>query len=74
VLPEEEEFLVLLFFLIHRKADPAQQVLEARVGAQGVFTGSTDDMLGDVTVAECCRWRDRLVRKIRRLKEEDPLF
>lgn len=32
-----------------------------------------DDMLGDTTVAECCRWRDRLVRRIRRLKEEDPL-
>ena len=32
-----------------------------------------DDMLGDTTLAECCRWRDRLVRRIRRLKEEDPL-
>jgi len=32
-----------------------------------------NDMLGDVTVAECCRWRDRLVRKIRKLKDEDPL-
>jgi len=31
-----------------------------------------DDMLGDTTVAECCRWRDRLVRKIRTMKEEDP--
>jgi 3-hydroxyacyl-CoA dehydrogenase len=32
-----------------------------------------DDMLGDTTVAECCSWRDRQVRRIRRLKEEDPL-
>jgi L-gulonate 3-dehydrogenase len=32
-----------------------------------------DDMLGDVTVEDCCRWRDRLVRKIRKLKDEDPL-
>jgi len=32
-----------------------------------------DDMLGEATVAECCRWRDRLVRKIRKLKDEDPL-
>lgn len=32
-----------------------------------------DDMLGDTTVKECCRWRDRLVRKIRKLKEENPL-
>jgi 3-hydroxyacyl-CoA dehydrogenase len=32
-----------------------------------------DDMLGKTTVADCCRWRDRLVRKIRKLKDEDPL-
>ena len=34
ILPERKEFLVLLF--LNRKADLAQQVLEARVGAQGV--------------------------------------
>ena len=32
-----------------------------------------DDMLGETTVTDCCRWRDRLVRKIRKMKDEDPL-
>ncbi len=31
-----------------------------------------DEMVGRATVPELCRWRDRLVRKIRVLKEEDP--
>jgi len=31
-----------------------------------------DDMLGKTSVAGLCRWRDRLVQKIRILKEEDP--
>jgi hypothetical protein len=35
ILPEGEEFLLLLFFLIDRKVHLTQQVLEARVGAQG---------------------------------------
>ncbi|MBW1712280.1 MAG: hypothetical protein JRJ59_03945 [Deltaproteobacteria bacterium] len=36
--------------------------------AQGV-----DEMVGRATVPELCRWRDRLVRKIRLLKEQDPV-
>jgi 3-hydroxyacyl-CoA dehydrogenase len=31
-----------------------------------------DAMSGKTTVAEVCRWRDRLVRKIRDLKTGDP--
>ena len=42
VLPEVEEFFVLLFLLIHREAYPAQQVLETRIGAQGIPGRYTD--------------------------------
>ncbi|MBN1224932.1 MAG: 3-hydroxyacyl-CoA dehydrogenase [Candidatus Aminicenantes bacterium] len=31
-----------------------------------------DEMLGKTPVADHCRWRDRLVRRIRDLKEQDP--
>ena len=33
---------------------------------------ATDEMVGGVDRAELRRWRDRMVRKIRALKEEDP--
>ena len=42
-----------------------QEMIE-RIG-QGV-----DHMVGRATVPELCRWRDRMVRRIRLLKEEDP--
>ena len=31
-----------------------------------------ENMYGETAVADHCRWRDRLVRKIRALKDEDP--
>jgi 3-hydroxyacyl-CoA dehydrogenase len=34
---------------------------------------ATDDMVGDIDRAKICRWRDRMVRKIRALKGKDPL-
>jgi L-gulonate 3-dehydrogenase len=45
---------------------PFDQEMIERI-AKGV-----DDMEGGASVAELCRWRDRMIRKIRRLKEEDP--
>jgi hypothetical protein len=37
-----------------------------RIG-QGV-----DAMEGDAPIEEICRWRDRMILKIRNLKEQDP--
>ena len=42
ILPEIEEFLPLLFLLIHRKVHLAQQFLEAWVGAQGITKRFSD--------------------------------
>jgi 3-hydroxyacyl-CoA dehydrogenase len=42
-----------------------EQMIE-RIG-QGV-----DAMEGDAPISEICRWRDRMVLKIRKLKEQDP--
>ncbi|MFH1091255.1 MAG: 3-hydroxyacyl-CoA dehydrogenase NAD-binding domain-containing protein [Pseudomonadota bacterium] len=37
-----------------------------RIGRQ------VDEMVGGASVSELCNWRDRMVRKIRMLKEQDP--
>jgi 3-hydroxyacyl-CoA dehydrogenase len=58
------------YISLMKELDPTPPSFDAQMIEQ--IGQGVDAMEGDAPISEICRWRDRMVLKIRKLKEQDP--